>query len=67
MPSASANSSSPKPRIQLSSRGRRNAPVKKTRARWVTMTATKITAVQWWTWRISSPARTSNESFMTES
>ena len=52
---------------QLSSRGRRNAPVKKTRDRWRTMTATKITAVQWWTWRISRPERTSSESRITES
>ena len=35
--------------------------MKNTRATWATMTATKMTAVQWWTWRIRSPARTSND------
>ena len=62
-----ANTSSPNPSSQLSSRGRRNAPVKNTRATWATITATNTTAVQWWTWRISSPALTSNERLSTES
>ena len=55
------------PISQLISRGRRNAPVKKTRLAWTTIAARKTSAAQWWTWRISSPARTSNDSRMTES
>lgn len=47
------------PTNQLSSRGLRNAPVKKTRIRWTTIAATKTSAAQWWVCRISSPARTS--------
>ena len=62
-----ANTSSPNPSSQLSSRGRRKPPVKNTRARWATMTATNTTAVQWWIWRIRSPAWTSNERCSTES
>ena len=53
--------------IQFTSRGRRNAPVKKMRARCVTIAATKISAAQWWICRISSPALTTKLSCMTES
>ena len=44
--------------VQLSSRGLRNAPVKKIRAMWITMAPRKMSAAQWCIWRISSPART---------
>ena len=47
------------PIIQLSSRGRRNAPVKKMRMRCTTMAAMNSSAAQWWIWRMTSPARTS--------
>ena len=43
-----------------------SAPVKNTRHRWSTTTAMKISAVQWWIWRISSPARTSKLIAITE-
>ena len=46
---------------QLSSRGLRNAPVKKMRNRWTEIAATKSSAAQWWIWRISSPPRMSKE------
>jgi hypothetical protein len=49
------------PMIQFSSRGRRKAPVKNTRHRCTTMAATKTSAAQWCTWRMTSPARTSKE------
>ena len=52
---------------QLTSRGRRNAPVKNTRQTWTTIEATNTSAAQWWTCRINRPARTSNDSRMTES
>ena len=45
--------------IQLSSRGLRNAPVKNTRTGAPMIAATKISAAQWWIWRISRPPRTS--------
>ena len=54
-----ARTSSVTPTIQLISRGRRKAPVKKTRTRCTTMAATNSSAAQWWIWRITSPARTS--------
>ena len=47
------------PMIQLISRGRRKAPVKKIRQRWATIAAAKMSAVQWWIWRTTNPARTS--------
>lgn len=47
------------PISQLSSRGLRKAPVKKIRARCITIAATKTSAAQWWVCRISRPARTS--------
>jgi hypothetical protein len=47
------------PTIQFSSRGRRNAPVKNTRARCTVVAATNTRAAQWWIWRITRPARTS--------
>ena len=49
------------PIIQLSSRGLRNAPVKKTRIRCTNIAATKSIAAQWCIWRISRPPRTSKE------
>ena len=49
------------PMIQLVSRGLRNAPVKKTRAECTIIAATKISAAQWWIWRMIRPPRTSNE------
>ncbi len=50
-----------KPTSQLSSRGLRNAPVKKMRAMWVTMDAVNTSADQWWTWRMSRPPGTSKD------
>jgi len=40
-------------------RGWRNAPMKNSRSRCRHTAATKISAAQWWTCRISSPPRTS--------
>ena len=57
---------SPTPISQLISRGLRNAPVKNTRIMCATIAAMKISADQWWVCRITSPARTSNESWSTE-
>ncbi len=54
------------PIIQFSSRGLRKAPVKNTRHMWVMRAATKSSAAQWWIWRITSPARTSQLSSITE-
>ena len=51
---------------QLISRGLRCAPVKNTRSRWIIIEATKSMAAQWWICRISSPPRTSKESFSAE-
>ena len=45
--------------IQLISRGRRKAPVKKMRMRWAMIAPTNSSAAQWWIWRMTSPARTS--------
>ncbi|CPT39398.1 Uncharacterised protein [Mycobacteroides abscessus subsp. bolletii] len=45
-PSAMANISSTEPMTQLASRGRRKAPVKKTRARCTTIDAANISAAQ---------------------
>jgi len=56
-----ARISSTEPIIQLASRGRRNAPVKKTRSMCTPMPATKTRAAQWWIWRTSRPPRRSNE------
>ena len=47
------------PMTQLISRGRRNAPVKNTRARCTAMEARNSRAAQWWIWRMTRPARTS--------
>ena len=47
------------PMTQLSSRGLRNAPVKKMRNMWTIIDARKNSAAQWWIWRISRPPRTS--------
>ncbi len=57
-PLAMASSSRVTPMIQLTSRGRRKAPVKKIRHRWTTMAARNTTAAQWWIWRMTSPERT---------
>lgn len=46
---------------QLSSRGLRNAPVKKMRSMCRPIEATNSRAAQWWIWRISRPPRMSNE------
>ena len=54
--------SSRQPITQLSSRGLRCAPVKKTRSRWIIIEATNSIAAQWWICRISRPPRTSKES-----
>ena len=53
--------SSSEPMTQLASRGRRNAPVKKMRARCTMIDAENISAAQWWTWRTNRPPRTSKE------
>ncbi len=58
-PAARPMSSRTPPIDQLISRGRRNAPVKNTRNMCTVMDATKISADQWCTWRMSSPPRTS--------
>jgi hypothetical protein len=46
---------------QLSSRGLRKAPVKKTRIMWTIIAAMKIIAAQWCICRMSRPPRTSKE------
>ena len=56
----------PTPISQLISRGLRNAPVKNTRTTCATTDAMKISAAQWWVWRITRPARTSNDSRSTD-
>src|SRR5699024_6806439 len=53
--------SSTEPTTQFNSRGRRKAPVKKTRSMCTDAAATKMRADQWWTWRMNSPPRISNE------
>ncbi len=55
-----------KPMTQLSSRGLRNAPVKKMRPMCVTIAAAKTSAHQWCACRITSPACVSNDSFSTD-
>ena len=47
------------PMTQLSSRGLRNAPVKKTRNMCTVIDTVNISADQWWIWRMISPPRTS--------
>ncbi len=56
-----------KPTSQLSSRGLRNAPVKKMRAMCVTIDAVKISAAQWWICLISRPPGTSNDMWTVDS
>jgi hypothetical protein len=56
---SSARINSVHPTIQFTSRGRRKAPVKNTRARWIAIEARNSSAAQWWICRITSPARTS--------
>ncbi len=46
---------------QLTSRGLRNAPVKKIRHRCATIEAKNSRAAQWWICRMMRPPRTSNE------
>ncbi len=46
-PAPMPSTSSVTPMIQLSSRGLRNAPVKKTRTRWAVIEATNTSAAQW--------------------
>src|SRR5919108_2017202 len=50
----------------VTSRGFRKAPVKKTRIRCSTIATTKTSAAQWWVWRTSRPALTSNEMSTTD-
>ena len=50
-----------KPTTQLTSRGLRKAPVKKTRIMCVTIAAMNSSAAQWWICRMSSPPVTSND------
>ena len=54
------------PTIQLSSRGLRNAPVKKMRSMWTTIDPTKMFAAQWCIWRMSRPPRTAKLKFSVE-
>ena len=65
-PSRMARISMMVPMTQLSSRGLRKAPVKKTRAMWTTMEPTKMSAAQWCIWRTSSPPRTPKEMLTVE-
>jgi hypothetical protein len=60
-PARKATQNSSEPMIQLSSRGLRNAPVKKMRSMCTMIAATKISAAQWCIWRMISPPRTSND------
>ncbi len=62
-PSMMPRNSIAKPITQLSSRGLRNAPVKKMRSRCTIIAAMNSTAAQWWICRISRPPRTSKEMF----
>ncbi len=52
--------------IQLTSRGLRNAPVRKIRIMWTNIAAMNSIADQWCICRISSPPRTSNEMLRVE-
>jgi hypothetical protein len=65
-PSAAASANMAVPISQLTSRGLRNAPVKKMRSTWIPIAATNRSAAQWWIWRISRPARTSKLMFSVE-
>ena len=62
-PSAMPSSNSTQPIIQLASRGRRNAPVKKMRSMCTVMDTMNMSAAQWCIWRIKSPPRTSKDRF----
>ena len=53
--------------IQFSSRGLRNAPVKKTRSMCTTIAAMNSRAAQWCICRMMRPPRTSNERFSDDS
>jgi len=64
--SSSASISIVTPITYVSSRGLRYAPVKKMRKRWRTIAAMKTFAAQWCVCRISSPAFTVVEMFITE-
>ena len=66
-PAARASSSRSTPTTQLISRGRRNAPVKNTRAMCRAIAPMNTSAAQWCIWRISSPPLTSKEMRITES
>ena len=46
---------------QLSSRGLRNAPVKKTRIMCTLIATMNSSAAQWWIWRMMRPPRMSKE------
>ena len=58
-PSNIARINSSEPITQLASRGRRNAPVKNTRARCTMIDAANSSAAQWWICRTNNPPRTS--------
>ena len=49
------------PMTQLSSRGLRNAPVRKTRSMCTVIATQNMRAAQWWICRMSRPPRTSKE------
>jgi hypothetical protein len=51
------------PISQFTSRGLRYAPVKNTRSMCTVIATMNRSAAQWWSCRISSPPRTSNEMF----
>ena len=61
-----ARISSVEPTIQFSSRGLRKAPVKKTRAMWMTIAPTKMSQAQWCICRINRPPRTAKERLTVE-
>ena len=61
-----ARSASTEPIAQLSSRGLRNAPVKKTRNMCTVSATMNISAAQWWIWRMIRPPLMSNEMFRVE-
>ena len=65
-PSSMASTKSVKPTTQLSSRGLRNAPVKKMRSMCRPIDATNSSAAQWWICRISRPPRMSKLMFSVE-
>ena len=55
------------PMTQLTSRGRRNAPVKNVRNMWIVSASMNSSADQWCTWRTNRPPRTSNVMYSVDS